>query len=98
MAKNDQGMRLPGGLILPFTRPKPPIEKLPKLGKKPPEGIMAKSTKLRASGIKEINFVNLAGPRHTHEPDERKARREDNKFMARSRKIHRRRKKHGRQV
>lgn len=66
-------------------------------GKRPPQQItMCKGRATLASGSEVISEVNLAGPKSKLDPDERKSRREDNRWVkARHRKF-RRRKAHGR--
>lgn len=107
MAKGSSGgfIRLPGGLMVPanaafvekqtFANPK-----LHKLGKKPPQGkIGFRTRRVLKVGEKEFEISGStieARDIHKLEPDERKERRADNKTMARSRKLHRRRKGHGR--
>lgn len=71
-------------------------EKAPKKEKREQPITMCRGRSELASGIEKITEVNLAGPRHRLDPDERKGRREDNRWIkARHRKF-RRRKKHGR--
>lgn len=67
----------------------------PMLGKKAPQGVVARSKKVRSSGLIEITEVSME-ERHKLEPEARQERRADNKAMKSSRQLHRRRRKHGR--
>lgn len=91
--------RRQSGLIVPESI-SPETRKLfeaihPKLGKKAPQGVAARSKKVRSSGLIEITEVSME-ERHKLEPEARQERRADNKAMKSSRQLHRRRRKHGR--
>jgi hypothetical protein len=69
-----------------------------RLGKKPPQGELAKASQVF---LKPPNPVTPKAVKYEViplNPEERKQRRIDNKEMKRSRKLHRRRKRHGRPV
>jgi hypothetical protein len=68
----------------------------------PPQKVK-KERRLRVRGIRKHPVLGTESKTevrmeitHTLTPEDRKARREDNKTMSKSREIHRRRKKHGR--
>lgn len=93
-------IKLPGGLHVPASVVPPP-PKIPSLGKKPPAGPVGIKSRLdvgegKTRLVVEYSTAEAKPEHHKLEPDERRARRSDNKFMKRSRQMHRKRRKHGR--